>query len=246
MAIKSSTNKEIRDFNLVSQLCDINGNPVTWDNIVEIAPRYTDGSTASSKTFSAAADYADGSNHNTSGSGWSYDFEMIEMPPTPGAWYNFTYDTNSGRRGSSSSPTSSTPLNDYGTMMSLYMDIHVGDGPHPGVGTNYAHIALLTQQYGAHHQYQFSGATVNYTEARTIFEHSTANQNIKISGQNYGGRLYSQIFCLGNLQSASFSGGRFLRLINHGGGASSKSRVTVTGGQLIIHGRTGTSSATDR
>ena len=247
MAIKASTNKEIRDFNLVSQLCDTSGNPVTWNNPVEILPRYTDNSTAVSKTFSAAGDYADPSYHNNvGGTGWSYDFRIIQMPPTPGGWYNITYDTNSGRRGSSSSPTSDTPLNDYGNAMSLYMDIHVGDGPHPGVGTNYAHIALLTNQYGAHHMYQYSGASVNYAQARTIFEHSSGNQNVKISGQNYGGRLYSQIFCMGNLQTASYSGGRFLRLINHGGGPSNKSRLTVTGAQLIIHGRTGESSATDR
>ena len=126
------------------------------------------------------------------------------------------------------------------------MDIHVGDGPHPGVGTNYAHIALLTQQYGAHHQYQYSGASVNYTQARTIFEHTSANQNVKIAGQNYGGRLYSQIFCMGEMQSASYSGGRFLRLINWGGGPSNKSRLTVTGAQLIIHGKSGNSSSTDR
>ena len=246
MAIKASTDKEFRDFNLVSQLCDISGNPVTWANPIFILPRYTDNSTAASKTFSAAGDYSDSSNHNVSSSGWSYDFEMIQMPPTPGAWYNLTYDTNSGRRGTSSNPTGSTPLNDYGTMMSLYMDIHVGDGPHPGVGTNYAHIALLTQQYGAHHQYQYSGASVNYTQARTIFDHTSGNQNIKISGQNYSSRLYSQIFCMGNFQSNSYSGGRFLRLINHGGGAANKSRVCVTGGQLLIHGKTGNSSATDR
>ena len=72
------------------------------------------------------------------------------------------------------------------------------------------------------------------------------NQNIKIAGQNYSSRLYSQIHCMGNFQTASYSGGRFLRLINHGGGAANKSRITVAGGQLIIHGRTGTSSQTDR
>lgn len=246
MAIKASTDKEFRDFNLVSQLCDTSGNPVTWNNIVQIVPRYTDNSTAASKYFSAAGDYSDPNYHNVSGSSWSYDFELVQMPPTPGAWYNYTYDTNSGRRGSSSGPSNGTPLNDYGNMMSLYMDIHVGDGPHPGIGTNYAHIALLVQQYGAHHQYQYSGASVNYAQARTIFEFSAGNQNIKIAGQNYSSRLYSQIHCMGNFQTASYSGGRFLRLINHGGGAANKSRITVAGGQLIIHGRTGTSSQTDR
>ena len=243
MGIKSNQDKHFQDFNLVSQLCDTSGNPVTWDNRVEIMPRYTSGTTAHTKTFSAAGDYSDASNHNTSGSGWSYDFRMVQMPPTPSPWYNYTYDTNSGRR---SGPTNATALNDHGSTMSLYMDIHVGDGPHPGIGTNYAHIALLTQQYGAHHQYQYSGASVNYTQARTIFEFTSGNQNVKISGQNYGTRLYSQIFCMGERQSANYSGGRFLRLINWGGAVSQFSRVTVTGGQLIIHGRSGNSSSTDR
>lgn len=244
MPLKSSQNKDFRDFNLVSQLCDVNGNPVTWVNPIEIMPRYTDNSTAVSKTFSAIGDYNDPSYHNNvGGTGWSYDFEMVQMPPTPGAWYNYTYDTNSGRR---SGPTNATSLNDHGTLMSLYMDIHIGDGPHPGVGTNYAHIALLTQQYGAHHQYYYSGATPDYTQARTIFDHTSGNQNIKIAGQNYGSRLYSQIFCMAEMQSNSYSGGRFLRLINWGGGPSNKSRVTVTGGQLIIHGRSGNNSASDR
>ena len=68
MAIKASTDKEFRDFNIVSQLCDINGNPVTWANPIFILPRYTDNSTAASKYFNAAGDYSDSSNHNVSSS----------------------------------------------------------------------------------------------------------------------------------------------------------------------------------
>ena len=245
MPVRTSTGKTLRTFNLVSQLCDTNGDPVTWDNKIQIEPRYTDESTAHSKTFSASGDYQDSSNHNTSGSGWSYDFRMIEMPPTPSAWYNYTYDTGGGRRGSSSSPDNGTALNDHGAFMSLYMDLHIGNGPHPGVGTNYAHVAMLVNQYGAHHQYQYSGATVDYTQARTWWEHTSGNQNIKIAGQSYSSQLYSQIFCMGDLQTASYSGGRIFRFINHGGGAASKSRVTVTGGQLIIHGRNGSNSNSD-
>jgi len=243
MGIKSNQDRYFQDFNLVSMLCDTSGNPVTWTNPVEIMPRYTSGSTASTKTFSAAGDYSDPNYHNVSGQSWSYDFELVQMPPTPSGWYNYTYDTGGGRR---AGPTNATALNDHGYTMSLYMDIHVGDGPHPGVGTNYAHLALLVQQYGAHHQYQYSGASVNYTQARTLWNHSTANQNIKIAGQNYGSRLYSQIFCMGERQQVSYSGGRFMRLINHGGGASGTSRLTVTGGQLIIHGTSGNNADMDR
>ena len=81
---------------------------------------------------------------------------------------------------------------------------------------------------------------------RKITSFETNDLNVKIAGQNYGTRLYSQIFCMGERQSASYSGGRFMRLINHGGGASGTSRLTVTGGQLIIHGRSGNNSGTDR
>ncbi len=245
MPLRTSTGKTLRSFNLVSQLCDTSGNPVTWDNKVVIMPRYTDSSTAHSKTFSVSGDYSDSSYHNTSSSGWSYDFRWVQMPPTPSSWYNYTYDEGGGRRGSSSSPNNNTALNDHGAHMSLYMDLHIGDGPHPGTGTNYAHVAMLVNQYGAHHQYQYSGATVDYTQARTYWEHSSGNQNIKVSGQNYSSSYYSQIFCMGDLQTASYSGGRFLRFINWGGGANNKSKVTVCGGQLIIHGRNGSNSNSD-
>lgn len=245
MAIKTSADKRMSDFNLIIPLRNSSGDIVTWNNVVEIMPRYTSGTTASTKTFTSSGDYADQSNHNTNSVGWSHDFRFDEMPPAPGVWYNYTYDTTVGRRGSSSSPSRATALNDFGTYVSLYMDLHIGDGPHPGVGTNYAHCAMLQNAYGAHHQYQYSGASVDYTQARTFLENSVANQNFKISGQNYGSRLYSQIFCLAQFQSFSGANVRFLRFINWGGGASSTSRVTVAGGQLVIHGKSGHDSGAD-
>ena len=245
MPLKTSTGKNLRDFNLVSMLCDSSGNPITRQNKATLYPRYTDNSTAASKTMSASGDYADPTNHSNN-SGWSYDFYLSQMPPTPSGWYNYTYQTTHGMRGGSSSPNNGTMLNDHGNMVSLYMDIHIGDGPHPGVGTNYAHISLLINQYGAYHQWHHGGPSPVYTTPRTMFEAlASGNENLKIAGQNYSTQLYSQIFSMGEMQNFSQSGGKFLRMINHGGGASNKSRITVCGGQLIIHGRSGSNNAAD-
>ena len=243
MAVKTAADRRMSDFNLIIPLRNSDYEIVTWNNPVTIMPRYTD-STATTKTFSALADYQDSTNHNTT-SGWSHDFSLVDMPPAPGPWYNHTYDTTVGRRGSSSSPNANTSLNDFGHYVSLYMDIHVGNGPHPGVGTNFAHCAILQNAYGAHHQYQYSGATVNYAQARTFMENSVANQNFKISGQNYGSRFYSQIYCLGQFQSFSGANVRFLRFINWGGGGTNTSRLIITGGQLVIHGKSGHDSGAD-
>tara|TARA_Y100000004_G_C8841440_1_gene380689 strand:+ start:115 stop:858 length:744 start_codon:yes stop_codon:yes gene_type:complete len=246
MPLRASTGKQLRDFNLVSPLCDAQGNVVSKQNKITIMPRYTSGTTASTKTFSASSDYSDSSNHNVSGSGWSYDFKMDEMCIAPGGWYNYTYDTNSGRRGSSSSPNNGTMLNDHGNCMSLYMEIHVGNAPHPGVGNAYAHIALIINQFGAYHQYHHGGPSAVYTTPRTLFDaHTGAATNTKISGQNYGTQHYRQIFSLGEMQNASQAGCDTLRFINWGGGASSVSQCVVTGGQFIIHGRGGSNTGAD-
>lgn len=253
MSIKSNHSKRTQGFNLAVPLRRADGSPLHWvgtssldinstsnrGGLVQIEPRYTDGSTAHSKTFTSSSDYADGTNHNTNGSGWSHDFKVWDMPPSPGPWYNYTYDTGGGRRGASNAPDRTTALNAGGYQVSLYMDIHIGEGPHPTVGNQYAHVALLVDAYGAHHHYQYSGASVDYTQARTIFGHTAGNQNIKLAGQNYGTELYSQIFCLGDFQNWQAANVRNIRFINWGGGAASTSRVTIAGAQLVIHGRTG-------
>lgn len=243
MGLLLSTGKNKKDFVIDVPLLDQSNNPVGQHNPISIMPRYTDSSTAHSKTFSASGDYADSSNHNSSGSGWSYDFK-VDMNSSGGAWYNYTYDTNSGRRGSSSTPSHGTSLNDFGSYVSLYADIAVGDGPHPGVGTNYAHIALIHNAAGAYFQYQYtSPPPVNYTHARTWPD--TGHHNIKIAGQNYGSHAYRQWFCLADMQSWAANNMNTLRIINWGGGASSKSRIEIHGIKLLIHGMTGANSGAD-
>jgi hypothetical protein len=259
MAILSNHSKRHQGFSLTVPLRRSDGSPCHWvgtnsmdvsstnnrGGVVQIEPRYTDDSTAASKTFTAASDYADASNHNNNGVGWSHDFKIWDMPPAPNPWYNYTYDTGGGRRGTGSAPDRGTALADAGYQVSLYVDMHIGEGPHPTVGNQYAHIALLVDAYGAHHHYQYSGASANYTQARTIFEHSAGNQNIKVAGQNYGSEYYSQIFCLGDFQNWQAANVRNLRFINWGGGNTSASRVTIAGIQLVIHGKTGYNAAQD-
>jgi len=245
LTTESGGNKSASQFALPSFLCDNAYNRLTWNNRIVVLPRYTDNSTAASKTFTSAGDYADPTNHNSSGQGWSYDFKMGDFAVAPGGWYNYTYNTGSGRRGASSAPSNGTPLNEHGNRVSLFLELHVGDAPHPGVGTNYAHISLLQDGFGAHHAYQFSGAQVNYSQPRTVFDYSTENQNIKISGQNYGPSYYSQIFCLASFQNYSAANVKTIRMINHGGGPNGKSKVTVAGGCFLMHGHGGKASTQD-
>lgn len=244
MPVLTSAGKRARDFTLQVPLLTASNEPLGYNNRITVLPRYTSGTTAQNKTFSASSDYADSSNHNTSGSGWSYDLK-VDWNSSGGAWYNYTYDTNSGRRGSSSSPSNLTSLNDSGTYISLYLDIGVGDGPHPGIGTNYAHFSILYNQAGAYHALVHTASpTPNYTQARTFPDHG--NHNWKISGQHYGAHQYRQFFCLADVQTWGNNATSYLRIINHGGGGNSTSKLTIAGGALLIHGRAGSSSGAEQ
>ena len=103
MAILLGTGKKQRDMQIQVPCLDQNNNEISNANQIILEPRYTDGTTAASKTFTTSGDYADASNHNSATTGWSYDVKLNWMN-SGYAWYNYTYDTNSGRRGSSGSP----------------------------------------------------------------------------------------------------------------------------------------------
>ena len=244
MAILLGTGKKQRDFQIQVPCLDQNNNEINNANQIILEPRYTDGTTAASKTFTAAGDYADASNHNSATTGWSYDVKLNWMN-NGYAWYNYTYDTNSGRRGSSGTPSRGTSLSDYGTYVSLYVDFAVGSSPHPTVGASYAHMAILTNGWGANHHNIYSGVTPNYTQARTFPEHGLGQQNFKIAGQNYGAHYYRQWFCIADMQTFSTANVSYLRFINWGGGASSASRVRICGAAFIVHGIAGANSGAD-
>lgn len=244
MGILSGSGKHLNPFDLQIDLCDQSGTILTRNNAIKMTPRYTTASTAAAKTFTASGDYADASNHNSSTTGWSYDLK-IPCAPSGGAWYNQTYGEASGRRGSlPSSPSHSTSLNDYGNYASLYMDLAVGENPHPGYGAanGIAHVAMLVNASGGYFQYQYtSPPPVDYTHARTIFD--TGDQNIKISGQNYGGGTthnYRQWFCMADRQSWANNNAQVLRFINWG-----PNNVYIHSAKLILHGKTGANSGAD-
>lgn len=239
MAILTFAGKKLRDFSIQVPVLDQSNNVVGLHNRVTLVPRYTDGSTAHTKTFTASDDYADSSYHNSSGSGWSYDFK-INWPINGGVWYNYTYDTNSGRRGSANSPSNSTALNDYGTYLSLYLDLAIGQAPHPGVGSSYAHITMLSNQHGAHHQFILGGPVADYT-LPNLFPSGTSH-NTKVSGQNYGNHQYRQWFCWCDTVSEARANADILRIINWGGGTAASSQVQVAGIGLILHGMGGANS----
>mgnify|MGYP000268164623 CR=1 FL=1 len=244
MAILLGTGKKARDFQIQVPCLDQDNNEISNTNQIILEPRYTDGSTAASKTFTASGDYADASNHNSKTTGWSYDVKL-NWHNSGTAWYNYTYDTNSGRRGAANSPNRGTSLNDYGNYISFYVDFAVGDAPHPTVGNSYAHMAILTNAWGAHHHNLYSGATPNYALARTFPEHGTGQMNFKIAGQNYGTHYYRQWYCVADMQAWAHSNVSYLRFINWGGGASSVSRVRICGAAFIVHGIAGANSGAD-
>lgn len=242
MAILLGTGKKARNFQIQVPLLDQSNNEISHHNQVILEPRYTDGTTAASKTFTSSGDYADPSNHNSASTGWSYDFKL-DWCSSGQPWYNYTYDTNSGRRGSSSAPSRGTSLSDYGSYISLYVDFAVGSNPHPTVGNHHAHMAVITNNWGAHHHNIYSGATPDYTLARTFPDHG--HHNFKIAGQNYSSHRYRQWYCLADMQAFAANNVSLLRFINWGGGASSVSRVRICGAAFIIHGIAGANSGAD-
>ena len=245
MAIVGSTGKKLFPFGLQIDLQDQSNNEVTRANAIKMTPRSSTASTAAGYVFNSSDDYADASNHNSSTTGWSYDLK-VPVAPSGGPWYNQTYGDGAGRRGSSSSSSNATSLSDYGLFASLYMDLAVGENPHPGYGSanSISHVALLYDAAGAYFGYQYtSPPPVNYTHARTWFDTTTDAQNIKISGQNYGGGTahnYRQWFCMGDRQSWSHNNVQHLRFINWG-----PNNVYIHSAKLILHGMTGASSGAD-
>ena len=245
MGILSGSGKHLNPFDLQIDLHNQSNEIITRSNAIKMTPRSTTASTSAGYGFSAAGDYADSSNHNSSTTGWSYDLKM-PVCPSGGAWYNQVYGGGSGRRGTSSTSSNATSLNDYGTFASLYMDLAVGENPHPGYGSanGIAHIALLQDAAGAYFGFQYtSPPPVNYTHARTLFDTSTDAHNIKISGQNYGGgksNNYRQWFCLADRQSWAHNNLNNIRFINWG-----PNNVYIHSAKLIIHGKTGASSGAD-
>ena len=149
MAILSGSGKHLNPFDLQIDLCDQNNVMITRANAIKMTPRSSTASTSAGYGFGDAGDYADSSNHNSSTTGWSYDLKM-PCAPSGAAWYNQVYGGGSGRRGTTSTSSHSTSLNDYGTFASLYMDLAVGENPHPGYGSanGIAHIALLNDAAG--------------------------------------------------------------------------------------------------
>ena len=245
MAILGSTGRRLFPFSLQIDLAHQDGTVISRDNAIKMTPRSTTASTSAGYVFDSSDDYADASNHNSATTGWSYDLK-IDCAPSANPWYNQTYGGGAGRRGSSSSSSHATSLNDFGSYASLYMDLGVGESPHPGYGAanGISHIALLHNASGAYYQYQYtSPPPVNYTQARTLFESTVANQNIKISGQNYGSgtnNLYRQWFCFADRQTWSVANAQNIRFINWG-----PNNVYIHSAKLILHGMTGHSSGTD-
>lgn len=199
---------------------------------VTILPRYNN-ATANTFTFSTSGDYAPTAAGG--GDAW-YDFPFSCYPGQTG-WYSDVYDNLAGRR--------SGQGNSFGDVgrCSLWINLSVGDNPHPSP-SDYAstRLAILQDSPGAYHQFQTTNSpTPNYSEPRCFMDNVAAFQNFRVSGQEYGAGAYHSWRCLAHYQGYNTANATRIRIINLGGLTDDRSKITVRGLVLLVHGRTGVS-----
>jgi hypothetical protein len=226
MSVLTSAGKPKYDFSIQIDLTSTVATfSPTGSSTVYINPRYTNQSTADAFTWSSSGDYAPAA---AAGGNAYYDFWCAHTP-AQGNWYNYTYDTNAGRRGSSGSPDNGTPISDRGRA-SLWADISVANAPHPGVGVAQTNLAIIMGGYGAYNFWDYGGPPSDPSSPRVLFDDS-GFRNFKISGQNYGNIQYNQWFCLGHYQNSGMNNVRTIRVINIGGQV-----IGIKSLILLLHG----------
>jgi len=202
---------------------------------VLIWPKYNN-STANTKTFSSAGDYSP--NAAAGGGNLAYaDLTLSNYTHTV-SWYNRVHDNDAGRR--SGTDTGISDLN----RASIYAQIQVGDYPHPGVGASKTHLSMLYNQAGAHHALITTGSpTPNYAQPRVLGGNISAFENFEISGQGYSQGAYGGWYCLAHYIPHLTGSSHYIRVINWGGMADSRSKIVINGFVVLLHGETGQSGS---
>lgn len=209
-----------------------NGGPCRRSNYPNISPRYTSGTTAENFVFNDSGDYSPGGNY--------VDLDLQWPGNSP--WYarifgqggssnqlNHTGDNSNG-------DDAATPFSQrYG--VSVWMDLRVGNGPHPGYGTTKTYIAILRNSNGSHQGGAFWNAPGNvatYTSPRTMFG---GFERIAVSGDNYGTGNYRGWTCVCQYQNTNMPmNATTLRVINLGGPNNSAGLdLKIQGFKLIYH-----------
>lgn len=227
MGVLSSSGLPIQSTNLQVNLVQHSSTVV---GTITLNPRWND-STADSFSFSSSGDYAPAA---AGGGNAYYDIDLPMFTHTTN-WYNYTHDSNVGRRLNSSA----TAISDI-NRASIWAQLGVGDNPHPGYDYSYTRLAILKNHPGAYHQYQTTGVpTPNYSEPRTLRDGDLSFANFKVSGQYYASGAYGGWYCLANYISNICNTATTIRIINLGGNTDARSRLRIIDLVMILHGRLG-------
>lgn len=208
------------------------GGPCRRSNYPSINARYTSGTSAQNFVFNDSGDY--------SPSGCYVDLDL--QWPGNAAWYG----RNFGQGGISNQLNHSgdnadgdsahTPLQ-HRRGVSVWMDLRVGNNPHPGYSVTKTYIAILRNANGAHQGGSFWNANAGgaiYTSPRSMFD---GCERIAVNGDNYGTGLYRGWSCIAQYQNAEVPmNATTLRVINLGGPNNSVGlQVKIQGFKLIYH-----------
>jgi hypothetical protein len=225
-----------------------NGAPITSQNQVVLAPRFSSVATADAFSYSVDADYA------PAGSYADLIFPHAQMT----AWYS-TLSGHGGPNNELNHPGSTgnwvqaaTPFSIKGDgssitpRFSLWMMFHVGQNPHPGTGVAETYFSMFTNangDYGSSAFYAYPGNVATPTSPREWF---SGSRKIRISGDNYGNGNYRGWTCIASQQPVSGYIANLnpttLRVINIGRQTSSATaELRIVGMRIIYHVLPGTS-----
>jgi hypothetical protein len=220
-----------------------NGGPITSQNQVVLNPRFSNVSTADNFSYSVDADYQP-----------SGCFADLTLPHAAGmtAWYSTLSGhggpgNDMGHPGSTGSwVNAARPFfqrhdgTNYTAKFSIWMSLHVGQNPHPGVGNAETYFSILTNangDFGGGSYYYHPGGTPNPSSPREYFNGS---RKIRVSGDNYGNGLYRGWTCIANQQPVSQYisniNATSMRIINLGRQTTqATAELRIVGFRIIFH-----------
>jgi hypothetical protein len=219
-----------------------NGAPITSQNQVVMAPRFSNVSTADNFSYSVDADYS------PAGSYADLTLSFAQMT----AWYATLSghggpSNELGHPGSTGSwDNAARPFyyrqdgTNYTPKFSLWMMLHVGQNPHPGTGVAETYFSMMTNangDYGGGAFYAYPSNVATPTSPREWF---SGSRKIRVSGDNYGNGAYRGWTCIANQQPVSGYISNInpttLRVINLGRQTTAATaELRIAGMRIIYH-----------
>jgi len=219
-----------------------NGAPITSQNQVVLNPRFSNVTTADNFSFSADADYSPAgcyadlvfpfahmTNWYSYLSGHGGPSNQLNHPGSTGSWIDAARPFYMRQDGTNMT-----------AKFSLWMMLHVGQNPHPGVGVAETYFAMLVNANGAYSGGLYYTADASTTYPNSPREYFDGSRKIRISGDNYGGGLYRGWACIANQQpvTAAISNinATSLRIINIGRQTTqATAELRIAGVRIIYH-----------